>query len=146
MRTYKDVLVPSIVRRVPALMIVGLCLMRLGCPNQNRAVKTVARQEEDDQLTVACDTLRKDPTLDACKTAVAQLNVYLSRGGESKPSAMSTAERDLLTKLQPSSQELNEIGREDFSPLDAHYLESCLLFHDAVRSLNLNFAEKSAAA
>jgi hypothetical protein len=117
---------------------------QLGCPSHTRSAKTSANVEKEDDLAIVRETLRKGAKLDACKNAVAQLNVYVAQPIESKPQPLSSSERDLLTQRFGFSQDdLNEISRQEFTTLDAHYFENCFLFHDAVRSLNLDLADPS---
>src|SRR5262249_27344603 len=122
----------------PILFAVPAVLFVAGCVDRPKPVskKTPTTQQIDpwDELV---DTVRKDPNLEGCKNIVAQLNEMLRRGEGRKPSPMSQSERDLLAKqLNLTDEEIAEVSREEFSALDAHYLEECLIFRDALVSLD----------
>jgi hypothetical protein len=118
-----------------------------GCPRQPTATRGSGKGEQVDALAAVRQTVRKDHKPESFRTAVAQLNVYLSRPSDSKPEAASASERDMLSKqLHLTDDEMKEVVRDDFSPLDAHYLDECFLFHDAVRALKLDFSQKTEAA
>jgi hypothetical protein len=79
----------------------------------------------------------RDPDLANCRSAVAQMNTLFGRQPELRPPALSDAERDLLRReLNLQDDELEEAGRPEFTTLDAHYLEECLLFRDAARAID----------
>lgn len=129
------------------VMPLALLFLAAGCRPKPSVVRTTARGDQEDALAAVRETVRKEHKADTFKTAVAQLNVYLGRPGDSKPAPASSSEREILTdKLHLGDDELKEVLREDFSPLDAYYLDECFLIHDAVRSLKLDYSQKSDAA
>src|SRR5260370_15196730 len=117
--------------------------MVLGCPSARPPVtKPIRSVERDDPLAEIREAVRKNHHVESCKTIVTQLNVLLELQGAQKPALPTPAERDLLTKqLRLNDEQLNEVSRQDFSLLDAHYLEECFFFHDAILSLELDFAK-----
>src|SRR5260370_13062614 len=119
-----------------------------GCtPERPPATKPERPVELDDPLVEVREAARKDHNALGCKTIVDQLNTLLENAEARKPSPLTAAERDLLTKqLRLNDEQLNEVSRENFSPLDAHYLEECFFFHDAIQSLDLDFSDASDAA
>ena len=127
---------------------IALIPLLIGCPSRPQPTRnSTSHTDQEDALAAVRDTVRKEHKADTFKTAVAQLNVYLGRPTDAKPAIASPSERDLLAnKLHLSADELKEVLREDFSPLDVHYLDECFLFHDAARGLKLDFAQKSDAA
>jgi hypothetical protein len=128
-------------------VIAAAVLLTRGSGDRKSTGPTKQEIERDDELAIVRDTLRRDDKLEACKTAVAQLNVYLSRSPESKPAPLTTAQRQfLVSQLRLTPDELKEVTREEFTGLDSHYLEESLLFRDAIASLKLNFADKTGAA
>jgi hypothetical protein len=154
-RNPKDRIVPMTDRRRiqvwigAAILLVGLVVVPFALIGGHKAApkRQTQETEREDELAIVRDTLRRDVKLDSCKTAVAQLNVYLSRPNESKPSALAAGERDLLkSQVRLLSEEMKEIARDEFGTLDAHYLDEALLFHDGIASLKLNFADKSSSA
>jgi hypothetical protein len=83
------------------------------------------------------DILGRDPDLGNCKAAVQSMNALLTRDEGLRPKPLGDAETDLLTremKLRP--EELDELRRPEFTPLDAHYLEECLVLRDAARAID----------
>lgn len=134
-------------RRWPVIVILSFLPLLAGCPTRPAASRSAVAGDTEDELAAVRDTLRRDKQVVDCKTAVAQLNMHLSRGGESRPAPVAATERDLMTReIRLTEDELREIGREEFGGLDAHHLEAALLFHDGIRSLRLNFADTAPAA
>ncbi len=85
------------------------------------------------------ETVRKtgDPT--ATRRLVEQLNAALGRGGLArKPEVLSDADRQVLkSEYQLQDDEVAEVARQEFTPLDNHYLDEILLFRDVATSLDL---------
>jgi hypothetical protein len=134
-------------RRLFSLLALAVVPFVAGCPTPPGSTRITVRTEQEDALGSVRDTVRKDRKLDGFRTAIAQLNNYLSRPSESKPATVTAAERELLAKqLHLTDDEIKEVIREDFSSLDAHYLEECFLFHDAIRALKLDWSQNSDAA
>src|SRR5262245_55268707 len=128
-------------------VIVAAILLTRGSGDRRSTSPTKQEVERDDELMIVRDTLRRDDKLESCKTAVAQLNVYLARASDSKPAPLTEAQKQFLaTQLRLTPDESKEVAREEFTGLDAHYLEESLLFRDAIASLKLNFADKTTAA
>lgn len=100
------------------------------------ATVRVSRHNErptEDALENVLETLRKEPGLAACRTAVAQLN-----GSRALPVAvLSDAER-LRKEFHLDDSDLAELTSTVYTPLDAYYLDQCLLLHDAARSLGVD--------
>jgi hypothetical protein len=123
-----------------------------GCGQRTAVTTAKARTAAvDDTFDVLKDSLRKTDDLGAGRRIVEQINVTLGRSDESpKPEPLSDARRELLAKeFQLSPEELADVARADFTPLDAHYLDQCFLFRDAARSLEVGSqppAEKAKAA
>jgi hypothetical protein len=85
------------------------------------------------------DALRKSADIEACRTAVQQLNLYLSQNPDKKLTSLSAAEQELLThQFHLDADELAEVNRSSFTLLDGHHLEFCFLLRDAVRSLRMD--------
>src|SRR5262245_14628801 len=106
--------------------------------------KTAVTHEQEDPLATIRDTLRKERDINGCKSALAQLNVYLDRTTERKFPALPPAAREnLKSQLHLTDEEIKELARDDFSPLDSHYIDECLLFYDGIRSLKMKFDDDS---
>jgi hypothetical protein len=128
-------------------MVAPVLLLSGGCSDRRpTATKPKTATVVDDPLAEIRDAARKEHSLESCKTIVAQLNEMLRRESP-KPSPLSSADREMLTNhLNLTEDELAEVAREEFSPLDAHYLEECFLLHDALVSLDLDYSDTSDAA
>ncbi len=136
-------------RRLAAVAIpVAIMSLLTGCPSSRRqATRTSSRRKQEDALAAVRQTIRKEHKLETFRTAVAQLNIYLSQSNDSKPSPPSSDERAILSKqLHLTDEEMDEVYRDEFSPLDMHYLEECFLFYDALTALKLDFSQTSDAA
>jgi hypothetical protein len=117
----------------------------VGCPARTPVSKTTARAELDDPLATVRDTLRRDRDLETCKSAIAQLNNYLGRA-QRKPPALTESERELLTiQAHLSPEELKEVEADEFTELDAAFLDERFLLLDALRSLNLDWTDEGRA-
>jgi hypothetical protein len=100
--------------------------------------RTNSSAEQDDPLLAVRETFRKDHTLDEFKSAVSQLNVYLTREKESTVGKLTDSESELLRRrLNLSDAEMREVGKSEFTSVDAHYLDECFLFQEGVQSLKL---------
>lgn len=89
-------------------------------------------------LDAVRDALRKGADLEACRTAVQQLNAYLSRNANEGAPALTEAQQKVLTeKFHLDSGELTEVSSRVFTPLDANYLETCFLIMDSIRAMKI---------
>jgi hypothetical protein len=134
------------------ILVVGAVIfgiVKLGASgNTGRAsaAKTTKGPEQDDPLAILRDTLRKERNFGGCKAVTAQANVILSHDTERRFPPLSPANREMLKRdLQLSEAELDEVTRDEFSPLDAYYLDECVLFYDGIRSLKLDIKDESEA-
>jgi hypothetical protein len=121
---------------VVALGAGALILIRL--PQSTvTARKTEAKKENI--LDAVHEALRKDPSYEVCRGSVQQLNSHLAQHPEQKPATLTDAERTLLTsRLGLDPDEVAEVQSNSFTLLDAHHLDTCLLFNDVARSLGLD--------
>ena len=129
------------------LCFISLLVLPLlvGCPARTPVSKTTARAELDDPLATVRDTLRRDRDLETCKSAIAQLNNYLGRAQRKLPE-LTESERELLTiEAHLSPEELKEVAADEFTELDAAYLDERYLLLDALRSLNLDWSDEGRA-
>ncbi|HLW66921.1 MAG TPA: hypothetical protein VKS79_16520 [Gemmataceae bacterium] len=129
---------PTNARRCVRLLAAALVVAVVtGCPRPP-AERVTTTAEQDDPLVTVRETFRKDHTLDEFKSAVSQLNVYLAREKESPAGKLSDAEADFLRKqFNLNDAELKELGKGEFTPVDAHYLDECFLFQDGIQALKL---------
>src|SRR5437016_1012748 len=133
---------PPWTRCLKWLVLLPVLAALAGCGGRRTAASAVATKQADptnEMVESVRDTLRKSSDVAACRRLVEQLNVYLGRTGlTKKPEALTPAERSFLEKefaLHP--EEVAEVGRPEFTPLDAHYLTETLLFRDIARALDV---------
>jgi hypothetical protein len=131
-------LVPILTRRWVRLLVAGVVVVATtGCPRPS-AERATTSTEQDDPLVTVRETFRKDHTLDEFKSAVSQLNVYLAREKESPVAKLSETDGEFLRgQLNLNDAELKELGKGEFTPVDAHYLDECFLFQDGIQALKL---------
>jgi transglutaminase-like putative cysteine protease len=125
----------------PLSLALGLVASAAGC--NSRPPATVAEQvsKQSDPFEELAQSIRDDfrKPADAAvsRRVVEQVNNQLSRGGERRPAGLSAEDRSQLQKelgLRP--QEVVELGRTEFTSVDAHYLDEVLLLRDIARSLD----------
>src|SRR5438105_5795264 len=133
---------PSRTRCLKWLVLLPVLAALAGCGGRRTAPSAVATKQPDptgEMVESVRDTLRKSSDMAACRRLVEQLNVYLGRSGITrKPEPLTAAERTFLEKdfaLRP--EEIAEVGRPEFTLLDAHYLVETLLFRDIARALDV---------
>ena len=84
------------------------------------------------------ETLRKDPGLAGCRSAINQLNGYSVRDPDSA-TGLSEVEQECLRKeFHLAADDLAEVSSVLYTPLDAYHLDQCLLLNDAARSLGVD--------
>jgi hypothetical protein len=83
--------------------------------------------------------LRKDHSVNSCRAALQQANALLTRAGaDQRPLPPSETLRILLTgTFKLTDDELAEVSSTSFTLLDAHHLDTCLLFRDAGHFLDV---------
>lgn len=86
------------------------------------------------------DQLRRSVDPATCRRLIDQLNGYLPRAGaDHRPAPLSAGERVVLEKeFALRSEEVAEVARSEFTPVDANYLDESLLFRDIARSLDVD--------
>lgn len=121
----------------------GLFVLALlaGCtrlpPSSSPPVSSAVGETGDPAAFV--EVLRKNPDLATCRSVLQQLNDLQTRTAAKPPEPLTAAQlKSLREKLHLDADELAEVQSTSYTPLDAHYLEQCLLFHDAARALELD--------
>lgn len=100
--------------------------------------RATARQSGSELETVR-ETLRHDNQITGCRSAVTQLNSYLSRSPQAaRPAALVDAERGQLKQLNLDEDETGEVASLTFTLLDAQHMDQCFLFQEAARSLGID--------
>jgi transglutaminase-like putative cysteine protease len=86
------------------------------------------------------EDLRKSPDPPTSRRLVEQLNSYLPRASaERRPAPLSAEERTVLQRdfaLRP--EEITQVARSEFTPVDAYYLDETFLLRDIARSLDVD--------
>lgn len=107
-------------------------------------VPTKAKPAADELADTVREAVKKSSDIGACRRLVESLNAALARpDAPHRPEALSPARREFLSKefaLTPA--ELNEVGRVEFTPLDAYFLDECFLLRDAATSLDVKHLPK----
>ena len=96
-----------------------------------------AKRREENFLAQARSALAKQTGLPTCRTTIQLLNTHLLKVAETPPALSPAAANKLRDQLGLSAEEASEVGSATFSPLDAHHLDSCFLFRDAARTLEI---------
>jgi hypothetical protein len=93
---------------------------------------------EENSLVTARDGLAKNTDLTTCRSAVLQINSYLTTHPDERPPALSADQKKLLQEFFSLDEgELGEIANSNYTVLDANHLELCFLLRDAARSLEV---------
>jgi len=117
---------------------------RLPPASQPPPTGTAADAGDPDALV---ELLRKNPDLATCRNVLQQLNDLQARTPGQPVESLSAAQVKLLRdQLHLDAAELAEVQSTSYTPLDAHYLEQCLLLHDASRALEPDRLPASARA
>ena len=98
-------------------------------------------------LAQARSQLAKKTDLATCRIAVQLLDNHLQKAKEKPPEIAPVAANRLRDQLGLTPEEVVEVSAPSYTTLDAHHLDSCFLFRDVARSLELptfTEAEKSA--
>jgi hypothetical protein len=92
----------------------------------------------DDALEAVRQALRKDHSIGSCRAALQQVNALFTRAPDQKPPPLTDAARQLLAgPFNLSEDELAEVNSTSYTLLDNHHLETCFLFRDAGRFLDI---------
>ncbi len=102
---------------------------------------TVRGGATEDSLGLARAALAHSTDLGTCRTALQQINTFLSQNPQG---ALSPVPREELKKgLGLDEEELGEIATPTYTALDGSYLEQCLLLRDGVQALQMRGGELS---
>jgi tetratricopeptide (TPR) repeat protein len=96
-----------------------------------------ANRREENFLAQARTALAKQTDLATCRTAIQLLNAHLQKATEQPPALTPAAATRLRDQLALSAEEAAEVASTSLTPLDGHHLDSCFLFRDAARSLEM---------
>ena len=91
-----------------------------------------------DSLGASLKVLEKDSDLNTCRNALNRINSKYVQSSKQHPPTLDAESAERLEKefgLDRRGGDLAEIEGSSYTFLDAHYLDQCLLLHDAVRSL-----------
>src|SRR5438876_423883 len=124
--------------RFLALIAIGLVGCNSAPVSSAKVVKAKAAPAEELADTIH-ETLQKSSDLAACRRLVEQLNVALARPGAAlKPDPLPADLKVTYAKeLGLTPQEIEEIARGEFTPLDAAALEEAFLFRELAKALDV---------
>lgn len=121
-----------------ALVIAGCGKPPVRSQKNPGAENSLATASTDEALDSANELLYKKTDHISCQAAIQQLNTYLSRNEKEKPQPLSAQEQARLEAVFAiDAEELAEINSATFTLLDAYYLETCFLWRDVARSLQV---------
>jgi len=85
------------------------------------------------------DILQKSTDAASCRRLIEQINAAMERPGSTlKIESLAGEQRNKLGKeLALSPREVDEVGRSEFTPLDAYALEEAFFFRDAAKALDI---------
>jgi hypothetical protein len=105
------------------------------------------KDPEENHLAQARSALAKQTDLPTCRTVVQMLNAHLQKSKEHAISPLSPSEAERVAKmLHLDPGDLAEVNATNFTPLDAHHLETCLLLREVARGLELQPVEAGGKA
>jgi hypothetical protein len=131
------------------VLAVGLVVLVLavGKPSPPATQKGVETSTEEGGLDSARQSLVKDADLTTCQAALNQINTALSEPGGPRPPTLGDGQAGALRKEAfLDAGEVEEISGGNFTRLDAHHLEACLLLRDAARALEVRGPDGSEQA
>jgi hypothetical protein len=91
----------------------------------------------DDILSAARETLQKESGYSSYRGALHQLNTYIDRNPAKKPEQAADPET-FRKQFGLSEGEWGEVSSSNFTLLDAHYVDLCLLLRDGAYSLGVD--------
>ena len=85
------------------------------------------------------DILQKSTDAASCRRLTEQINAAMERPGSTlKVESLGGEQRNKLGKeLALTPREIDEVGRSEFTPLDAYALEEAFFFRDAAKALDI---------
>ncbi len=124
---------------VAAIGVAVLALIVSQVRTAPKSTSSTARHNaaEDDALREARELLSRDADVASCSAAIGKVNSHLGKHPDLRPPAVTTEEDARLRgrfNLDPA--ELAEAEGANYTQLDAHHLDGCLLFRDAARALD----------
>src|SRR5689334_15743889 len=116
-------------------VFIGFVLLA-GCNSGavSTARPTKVKPPAGEELTdVVHDILQKSTDAASCRRLIEQINATMERPGSTlKIESLGGEQRNKLGKeLALSPREVDEVGRSEFTPLDAYALEEAFFFRDA---------------
>jgi hypothetical protein len=143
----KDSLFDILVRYWMACLCAGIIVAAILAFFIRMAGTSVKQSEAAAARTAAAeDTLRearaalvRETDLATCRATLGRINGYLSEHADLRPASVGNETQNQLAKtFGLDSAELSEISSTGFTSLDGRYLDECLLFRDAARSLDVD--------
>jgi hypothetical protein len=126
---------------IGAGVLVVLVLVVLAVSSRKGSVSSPINQSRrvgpsDDILAAARETLQKESGYSSCRGALHQLNTYIDRNPTKKPEPVADPE-SFRKQFGLTEGEWGEVSSTNFTLLDAHYVDTCLLLRDGAYSLGV---------
>jgi hypothetical protein len=116
-----------------AVAVIGVVLYLVLAPTGPPVVKPmITESAKENPLEQARETLLKATDLNACRSALQQVNAHLSEKPGDRPPALAPEQQQRLQSgTGATADELAEAANVNYTLLDGHHLDRCFLFRDA---------------
>jgi hypothetical protein len=126
---------------VGLVILAGIAVGLAGCNSSTHVTAAVRKTEGQplDTLDTVSDAFHKASDVDSYRTAIQQLNTYLSKNPKYRPQPLSDQDRQMLSsQFSLDANEMAEVTSDTFTALDAQYLEFRVLLRDAAQALRID--------
>lgn len=107
-------------------------------PTSPGDLRSTNQAGQENALEQARESLGRANDLATCRSAIQQINTYLTEKNERRPPQLtSEAASQLQEKVGLRPDEVKEIEGSNYTLLDAHHLDRCFLFQDVAAALAL---------
>jgi hypothetical protein len=123
---------------VLVLVFVGYFFFLGSSPPATTRRTSSPAQTSESGVETARQNLSRQTDLNACRSALQQINAELGEKAALRPPALTKEERDWLrTNFHLSDEELGEVESSHYTRLDNHHLFRCFLMRDAANALEV---------
>jgi len=123
---------------IVVLAIVGFLFFLIGSPPPTTTRTNSPVQANESGIETARQTLARQTDLNACRSALQQINSAMGEKSAMRPPALTKEQKDWLRANLPlSAEEWSEIESSHYTRLDHQHLFHCFLMRDAVSALEI---------
>lgn len=116
-------------------VVVGFVVFLGGPASSTTKSASGPAQTDESRVETARQGLSRQTDLNACRSALQQINTELGEKAASRPPALTNEQKDWLrANLQLDRDELSEVESSHYTRLDQEYLFGCFLMRDAAAS------------